>query len=198
LLDVLCDLLADRPLEDIRVADIAARAGVTVGAIYGRFDGKNEMVVAAYERYRDDAIKRMESWAEDPRWAQATDRQIVASWVQGAVTFSGRRSPLVQISSTTGDSRIIDAEQRIITCSVEKLTHLLSPRVAPGQVAALKRKLAFGVMACRIMMMHRHLVPVDGPLGFDDKQYVEMLVDVVVGTAGLVSDSKHSKPRTRQ
>jgi AcrR family transcriptional regulator len=192
LLDVLCDLLAEQPLEDIRVADIAARAGVTVGAIYGRFDGKNEMVVAAYERYADDAISRMESWSEDPRWAEATPRQVVASWVQGAVTFAGRRSPLVRLSSTTSDSRIIEAEQRIIACSVEKLTLLLTRKVP---VEALERKLAFGVITCRIMMMHRHLVPVDGPLGFDDHEYVEMLVDVVVGTAGLVADSK---PRNRQ
>jgi AcrR family transcriptional regulator len=195
LLDVLSELLAEQPVEDIRVADIAARAGVTVGAIYGRFDGKNEMIVAAYDRYADDAVKRMESWAEDPRWAEATPREIVAMWVKGALAFVGRRLPLARLSAVMEESRIIDAEQRIVRCSVEKLTVLLRPH-APGQAAdTLERKLGFGVMACRILMTHRRLVPTDGPLGFDDDEFTERLIDLLVGTAGLVPNSRRRDRR---
>jgi AcrR family transcriptional regulator len=195
LLDVLCDLLAEQPLEDIRVADIADRAGVTVGAIYGRFDGKNEMVVAAYERYSDDAVKRMESWAENPRWAEATPREIVASWVHGALTFTGRRLPLVRVSATTGESKIIDAERRIINCSAEKLARLLRPHVPRQDEAALERKLGIGVMACRSTMVNRRSIPTSGRLGFNDAQLREALIDLVLGMVRLPADAPRSQRR---
>jgi AcrR family transcriptional regulator len=196
LLDVLCDLLAEQPLEDIRVADIADRAGVTVGAIYGRFDGKNEMVVAAYERYSDDAVKRMESWAENPRWAaEATPREIVASWVHGALTFTGRRLPLVRVSATTGESKIIDAERRIINCSAEKLARLLRPHLPNQNEASLERDLGIGVMACRSMMVNRRSIPTSGRLGFNDAQLREALIDLVLGMVGLSADAPRSQRR---
>src|SRR5882672_12197735 len=40
LLDALMDLLYERPYADIGVADIARRAGMTTGAVYGRFEDK--------------------------------------------------------------------------------------------------------------------------------------------------------------
>jgi AcrR family transcriptional regulator len=190
LLDVLCDLLSERSLADIRVTDIAARAGVTVGAIYGRFDGKSDMVAAAFERHSDDAVKRMESWTRDSRWEHATPRQIAASWLEGATAFTGRRLPLARISASTDDPRIIDADQRILACSVTSLAFLLG-RQAPAETAAgLERKLAFAVVTCRIMMMHRPLVPLEGPLGFDDRQFTERLIDLIIATLAPAPESQ--------
>jgi len=192
LLDALSELLAEQPLEDIRLTDVAARAGMTVGAIYGRFDGKTDMVVAAYERYADDAVKRMESWAEDPRWAEATPREVVASWVEGMFAFTGRREPVVRLGAGTTEPRIAEAEWRVVSCSAEKLTQLLAP-VVPEQGDTLARNVGFAVIACRSMMVHRGSIPTTGPLGFDDAQFVEAIIDLMLGMAGLPADTRSER-----
>jgi AcrR family transcriptional regulator len=184
LLDVLTELLADQTVDEIRLADVAARAGVTVGAIYGRFDGKSEMVIAAYERYSDDAVKRMESWAADPRWAKATPREIVASWVKGGHAFNTRRLPLARLSAGSREPKIIAGEQRIVACSAATLTRLLHPHVPEKRANALERNLAFAVMASRSTVIHRASIPSSGPLGFSDTQLVDALIDLVLGMAG--------------
>jgi AcrR family transcriptional regulator len=189
LLDVFSELLADRPLEDVRLADVASRAGVTLGAIYGRFDGKNEMVVAAYLRYSDDAVKRMESWAEDSRWATSTPRDIVASWVNGMRTFAGRRVQFVRLSAGSTDPKIIEGEQRIVACSAEKLAQLLRPFVPEESQAALQRRLGFAVMACHGMVVQRPSIAATGSLGFDDAQFGEALIDLVLGMVGIPSSN---------
>lgn len=49
LLAATIDVFAERGFEGTRVADIAARAGVTTGAVYTRFSGKAELLLAAFD-----------------------------------------------------------------------------------------------------------------------------------------------------
>jgi AcrR family transcriptional regulator len=49
-MDALVALFLEQPLEQIRLADVAERAGVTVQTVIRRFGTKNALVVAAAER----------------------------------------------------------------------------------------------------------------------------------------------------
>lgn len=51
ILAALEDLLRDRPFDDISIAEIIAKAGVSAGSFYARFPTKNALLPVAYARY---------------------------------------------------------------------------------------------------------------------------------------------------
>jgi len=62
------DLLQTRLFEEIPLADILRRAGVSVGAFYARFSSKDALVPCLYERY-DRSVTRGARRVLDPdRW----------------------------------------------------------------------------------------------------------------------------------
>jgi AcrR family transcriptional regulator len=71
LLDAAARVFAERGYDRAGVAEIARRAGVTTGAIYSRYSGKAELLVAALEAYTTDELDalfadhRFEGRAED-------------------------------------------------------------------------------------------------------------------------------------
>jgi AcrR family transcriptional regulator len=95
LLDAFVDLLGERPYAQIGVAQIAARAGLTTGAIYGRFGSKQGVVLALHTRFVEHWIGTMEIWAAQPRWSSASSQEIISSWTRGAVNFSRTYRPLL-------------------------------------------------------------------------------------------------------
>jgi AcrR family transcriptional regulator len=71
LLDAAAEVFAERGYEGAGVAEIARRAGVTTGAIYGRFTGKADLLAAALDARTSDELDalfadhRFEGRAED-------------------------------------------------------------------------------------------------------------------------------------
>jgi AcrR family transcriptional regulator len=99
LLDALMDLLYERPFADIGVADIARRAGMTTGAVYGRFGDKSGVAIALHERFAERASQTMEDWGARPQWATASPSEIISSWTRGAINFGRMYRPLLTLMS---------------------------------------------------------------------------------------------------
>jgi AcrR family transcriptional regulator len=53
------EVFAQKGYEGAGVAEIARRAGYTTGAIYGRFSGKAELLLAAIEDHSEDELDRL-------------------------------------------------------------------------------------------------------------------------------------------
>ena len=53
------EVFAEKGYEGAGVAEIARRAGYTTGAIYGRFSGKAELLLAAIEAHQDSELDRL-------------------------------------------------------------------------------------------------------------------------------------------
>ena len=53
-------LLATRDLDDITVEDIAREAGVSVGALYTRFKGKDELLTHLLDATQREQLARLE------------------------------------------------------------------------------------------------------------------------------------------
>ena len=59
-------LLKDRPFEQVSVAEIAAEAGVSVGAVYQRFENKDALIPVLFELYRQRLAEEHERRARAP------------------------------------------------------------------------------------------------------------------------------------
>ncbi len=65
LLDSAEKLLAERPLADISLAEIARAAGVSKGTLYYHYKTKNEIIFDITDRYLDQQWNDLVRWTED-------------------------------------------------------------------------------------------------------------------------------------
>jgi TetR/AcrR family transcriptional regulator, repressor for uid operon len=65
------EVFAEKGYDGAGVAEIAKRAGLTTGAIYGRFTGKAELLLAAIEAQTDDEFEQL--FAQNRFEGKATD-----------------------------------------------------------------------------------------------------------------------------
>lgn len=59
--DATNELLDENDFSKVKMVDISARAGVTIGSIYQRFGSKNDLLWWIYEAYLDDATMRLDT-----------------------------------------------------------------------------------------------------------------------------------------
>jgi AcrR family transcriptional regulator len=81
ILDASETLLAEKSWEDAGVAEIARRAGSSVGAFYSRFRDKDALLVALHERFVEEAFATSVAALEETRWTGASICEIVRELV---------------------------------------------------------------------------------------------------------------------
>jgi AcrR family transcriptional regulator len=69
ILDAVEALLHDRPFDQITTTEIAQEAGLTTGAIYGRFRSKDDLLPHLYVRYLDWVDQEVPIWFAKHDWA---------------------------------------------------------------------------------------------------------------------------------
>ena len=104
LIEALESLLREGSFEDATIADIAERAGVSVGAVYRRFKNKDALIPVLFEIYFERLAEQRESLPEiDPSVGlrEALRVQVGAAWrfiqehghILRAVQLYSRRHP---------------------------------------------------------------------------------------------------------
>jgi AcrR family transcriptional regulator len=185
LLEAFAELLKDRGVHEVSVADIAARAGVTTGAVYARFGDKRGMVLALHRRLTEQAVARMRSWAQQGPPADASPRDVVRAWIRGACAYSRRRMPVARLGLALDDPDIAEQTRTALAVSVETLASMLravSPELAGPD---FEKGLALGAWAAHAMSAERLYLPAGGLFDFDDDDIVERLTDLVCHSAGI-------------
>lgn len=132
ILTALEDLLRDRPFDDISIAEIIAKAGVSAGSFYARFPTKNALLPVAYARYSAATAAAL-----DERFSAIAFRQLplrrrietllamivdsfsVKKWLMRAMTLFARQRP----GDVSGDAAKRSAR------TLELGAHALSPSV---------------------------------------------------------------------
>lgn len=91
LLDAAEELLADRIWEDVSIAEIALRAGMSVGGVYARFAAKENLLRALHARYERDRTERLSAFFEDDHWREAPLEARIRGLVDALTDLLERR-----------------------------------------------------------------------------------------------------------
>ncbi len=130
ILDASEELLADRDFANISVAEIARRAGSSVGAFYRRFRDKDALLHALHERYNEEAFATAEVALDPDRWAHATVPEILEAFVCFLVQIDGDRRGLrravAQLSSV--DAAFLERSMRLRRNLTDEVSGLLQSR----------------------------------------------------------------------
>lgn len=95
------ELLEERGYEGLSIADLSARASVSVGSIYQRFDGKEELFAALQER----ALERID--AEQIELFRSIDRslpdaELIGEAVRGLAAFFRGNEAILRVMILRG------------------------------------------------------------------------------------------------
>lgn len=96
LLDAAEALVAEKGIDDTRVADVAERAGSSVGAFYSRFKDKDALIHALYERYLEQAIATADVALDPQRWQGAAIPELLRAVVRFLVQIYRDQAGLIR------------------------------------------------------------------------------------------------------
>jgi AcrR family transcriptional regulator len=159
ILDAAESLLAEKRWEDASVAEIAKRAGSSVGAFYARFRDKDALLSALHERFVEEAMATADYAMSAQRWEKASITEIVRELVAFQVRIQDQRrgllraiairateSPELQIRGQRGTRHIEDLFTRLVVARRHEILHPV-----PVVAAAFASRLIAGVTLQRLL-----------------------------------------------
>lgn len=159
ILDAAESLVAAKGFEDATVAEIARRAGSSVGAFYARFRDKDGLLYALYDRYYEQATATADEALDPARWAGATIADVVRAVVPFLVEIYRERRGLIRafVMRNQRDGEFHARQERLSHYVSERLSQLLLARRAeighPDPVRAAAFGLTFTVNAIESVIL---------------------------------------------
>src|ERR1700752_3440853 len=96
ILDAAETLIAEKGFADATVADIARRAGSSVGSFYTRFHDQDRLLYALYERYFEQATATADAALDPKRWEGAGIAEILRAVTRFLVQVYRERAGLIR------------------------------------------------------------------------------------------------------
>jgi AcrR family transcriptional regulator len=130
LLDAAEVVIREKGFADAAVADIARRAGCSVGTFYRRFRDKRALLHALDERFAEEFRATMEEAVAPERWEGAPIAEILAGYIEFALE-QGRTSAALQRAAlvmAVGDAAFAERHMRLVRELHERLRKLLWAR----------------------------------------------------------------------
>ena len=165
LLDALEGLLRERSIHEVTVAEIAAAAGVTTGAIYRRFKDKRALLQAAFQRFLVD-------WRPPSEGALAkeavTDDEILREVLDGTLDYTLAHMPLMRAAAAFDDLPSHEAMRE----ARRDLAHLLAARLTSSRLGPeeIEGRTAFAMRTATAVIRDTFL---SGPLAYDAREDVQ-------------------------
>ena len=124
ILDAAEALVTQKGFEDTPVAEIAQRAGSSVGAFYARFQDKDALLHALYERYYEQAIATADAALDPARWEGARIAEILDAVVRFLTAIYREQCGLIRAFVIRNHSGASFQARR------ERLSHYVSERLS--------------------------------------------------------------------
>ena len=156
-IDAAAEVLAERGMANVRIADVAERAGMTPGHVTYYFPSKNDMLMRAIrdseERFIDDLERRLEAIA-DP-WERL--RTYIAAATALAPGDPGWVLWLDVWATAANDAEIAAVHEELDGASRQLLTGIIEYGVARGDFTAVDPAATSMVLAAVIDGLSIHL-----------------------------------------
>jgi AcrR family transcriptional regulator len=145
------------------VAEIALRAGSSVGAFYARFPDKLALLHALHERFADEATATADAAFAPARWAGASVPEIVERIVAFLVQIQRDRRGLLRALklATVAHEAFRARERRLLVHVRDGLAALLAARPEITHPDP-DRAVAFGLWQVLASLEHAVLLPEEG------------------------------------
>lgn len=172
------ELLAEKPFDQITIAEISTRAASAPTAIYARFSDKTALLLAVHERFRQRNLDRIfESLSER---AELSPREFLA-FAAGELVRVYRDNHRLLRSVLLADNATMYARARDLGCA---LFSVIVKRVSPPPER--ERDLDFAVRTALALLQQRLLFGSQAPTRFDydDDELITRITRLLVDACG--------------
>jgi AcrR family transcriptional regulator len=130
ILDAAEAILAEKSWEDASVAEIARRAGSSVGAFYTRFPDKDTLLTSLHQRFIEEAWATAQAALDEQRWAGASICDIVRELVAFQARVNDQRRGQLRAFMTRAihDPRFQARAEQLGQMMEERFTKLVVAR----------------------------------------------------------------------
>ena len=127
-------LIADKGFDDVTVAEIAQRAGLSVGAVYARFRDKMGVLHCLQDRFVEEAHLTTDAALDPERWQGASVPEIVEELIAFLVELHRERRGVMRelLVRTRSDPSMIQRKEGLVAHLSRRLRALLLGR--PGSI----------------------------------------------------------------
>lgn len=187
LLDAAEELISEKGIEDTTVADVAARAGCSVGAFYHHFRDKGALLRVLFDRLGREFRETMRVAVDPNRWRGATIAEILEAYLQFSMEMGRERAGLQRARLTLAlrDPAFGEGLFQLQRELSARLRELLLAR--QGEVGHPDAALAidFALEQLRSMLMMR----LDGallPMGFESTTDADFVREAIVSVCAYM------------
>lgn len=189
ILDAAEQLVAEKGFEDATVAEVARRAGSSVGAFYNRFRDKDGLLYALYERYLEQAVATADDALDPRRWEGAGVADILTSVLGFLVGIYRERMGILRafVLRNYTDLEFRARQERLYHYVSERLGELLLQRrheithPDPELACVFALSTAFSTIESRVLFDETR----SGPLAFSDDDLVAELTRAFLAYLGV-------------
>lgn len=189
LLDAAEALVAEKGFDDTPVAEVARRAGSSVGAFYSRFKDKEGLLHALYERWLFEATATADAALDPERWDGATVPEVLSSVVRFLVQIYREQGGLMRAFALRHhvDPEFRARQERLSNYVSDRLTALVLARRNEIRHRDPERACAFGhtiIMSTLESVMLFGDLRKDPPAP-DDEEFASELTAVYLAYLGV-------------
>jgi len=123
-------LLANKGFEGVTVAEIAARAGLSVGAVYSRFRDKDAVLQCLLDRFVAEARTTADAALDIDRWQGASSEEIVSEFIVFLVEIHRARIGILRelVARAHGATPVVERKEALTRYIGDRLSALLLAR----------------------------------------------------------------------
>ncbi len=196
LLDAAEALVAEKGFEDAGIAEIAQRAGSSVGGFYRRFRDKQGLLHALHERFCEEAKATADVALDPQRWADAPVAEIWDEFSAFLVRIYRDREGFFRAFLQCGisDPEVRERSNRLFEYLAERLAALLDGRRVAHPEPRLGAR--FGLQV--VLGTLNHVVLIQPPtLGLHDDRLAHELSRVFLSYLGADANGIRTSPFER-